>query len=87
MRLHRIIKPEQYEILVSIAASNPNYYKECIDHVYNNSDGDMVLNISEDIATELRDMCADEIWSHCDKEYNPDTIGLILEDLIDLLYC
>lgn len=86
MRIQKIISVEQYKILLSIAANNPLFYKECIEHIRYNGKGEMVLNIDADIATELRDMCADEIWPHCDAQYNPDRIGVILEELIDLLY-
>lgn len=45
------------------------------------------LDISDNLADTLRDLCGDELQIHgFDENYEPTTLGKILESLIDKLY-
>ena len=59
---------------------NPFFLTEREENAY-------VVNISEDQADEIRDLCGDQLQLvGFDEKYDPTSEGKILEDLVDKFY-
>jgi len=77
------LKKEEAEILETVPGSE----KLKSGWVFERHPSCVTLQISEDDATELRELCSDHLLSlGFDKDYKPNSAGVLLESLIDKLF-
>ena len=76
------LSTKDIEYLLSLLSTNQGLAKNLREAAQNES-----LEISDELADELRDICCDRLDTHgFDENYDPTTEGVTLENLIDKLF-
>lgn len=70
--------------LLSSGSSLPAYLKEKVLPSPQQKGGHYILHLSDDVADQIRDWCADELQREgFDENYDLTEIGRVLESLVD----